>query len=354
MLRSPGAASRWERASDPGQGAAGNSQLRADLARREADDEDRSWPANAGATTILDPGTEDDLDQEIAAFLIDRRARGLSPRTLDFYRDKLRLLRRFLTAVGVDDVRAITPDVLRRYLLYLGRSHNPGGVHAAYRALRAFLRWFVLEEEPGGWKNPLRKVRPPRVSIEPLEPVPVEHIRTMVRTCRRRTFFGDRDRALLLCLLDTGCRAGEFTAINIDDIDVGAGQVLVRAGKGGKPRMVFLGSKSRRALVAYLRHLGTRDGSAPLWVTNQAKRLSYSGLRDIVRRRAKRAGVRAPTLHSFRRTFALACLRGKMDVYSLQRLMGHADLSMLRRYLAQTVEDVRKAHQRSGPVDNLL
>jgi len=294
------------------------------------------------------------LQREIAAFLIDRRTRGLSPRTLDFYQDKLTLLRSFLAAVGVDGVRAITPDVVRRYLLYLGRSHNPGGVHAAYRALRAVLLWWESEWEPNEWKNPLRKVRPPRVPTEPLEPVPTDHVKAMIRTCRRRAFFGDRDRAVLLCLLDTGCRAGEFAAIDMGDVDPATGQILVRAGKGGRPRTVFIGAKSRRALAAYLRHLGERDGSAPLWVTNQAKRLSYSGLRDIVRRRAKRASVPAPTLHSFRRAFALACLRGGMDVYSLQRLMGHADLTMLRRYLAQTSEDVRKAHQRSGPVDRLL
>jgi len=100
--------------------------------------------------------------------------------------------------------------------------------------------------------------------------------------------------------------------------------------------------------------LGTVRSQRPYGLPGKAKRLSYSGLRDIVRRRAERAGVRAPTLHSFRRAFALACLRGKMDIYSLQRLMGHADLTMLRRYLAQTVEDVRKAHARSGPVDRLL
>jgi len=187
-----------------------------------------------------------------------------------------------------------------------------------------------------------------------LEPVPAEHVKGMIRTCRRRAFFGDRDRAILLCLLDTGCRAGEFAAISIGDVDLSTGQILIRAGKGGEPPMVFIGAKSRRALAAYLRHLGERDGSAPLWVSNEAKRLSYSGLRDIVRRRAKRASVPAPTLHSFRRAFALVCLRGKMDVYSLQRLMGHADLTVVRRYLAQTVEDVRKAHARSGPVDRLL
>lgn len=294
------------------------------------------------------------LQQEIAAFLIDRRARGLSPRTVEFYEQKLSQLQRFLSREGVDRVCRITPGLLREYLLHLGRTHNPGGVHAAFRAMRAFLRWFEVEDEPDAWKNPLRKVRPPRVSIEPLEPVPVDHIRTMVRTCRRRAFFGDRDRAVLLCLLDTGCRAGEFAAINIDDVDLATGQILIRAGKGGRPRMVFLGSKSRRALATYLRHDRHGEESEPLWVTREGRRLSYSGLRDIVRRRANRAGVPAPTLHSFRRAFALACLRGDMDVYSLQRLMGHADLSMLRRYLAQTSEDVRKAHQRSGPVDRLF
>ena len=354
MLRSPGAGSRCERASDTSRGAAGNTQLRGGLARREPDDQDGPWPIDSAASTLLDPGTDEDLDQEIAAFLIDRRARGLSPRSVEFYRQKLTLLQRFLGAEGGGHVYAITPDLVRQYLLQLGRTHNPGGVHAAYRAMRAFLRWFELEEEPDGWKNPLGKVRAPRVSIELLEPVSTADVRAMIRTCRRRAFFGDRDRAVLLCLLDTGCRAGEFAAINTGDVDLSTGQILIRAGKGGKPRMVFIGAKSRRALAAYLRHLGERDGSAPLGVTNQAKCLSYSGLRDIVRRRAKRAGVRAPTLHSFRRAFALACLRGKMDVYSLQRLMGHADLTMLRRYLAQTVEDVRKAHARSGPVDRLL
>jgi len=354
MLRSSGAGSRRERRADARRGSPGKSQFRADLARRQADDQDRSWPANAGTTTIVGLGCDDDLDQQIAAFLIDRRARGLSPRTLDFYHDKLMLLRRFLTAVGVDGVRAITPDVVRRYLLHLGRSHNPGGVHAAYRALRAVLLWWESEWEPNGWKNPLRKVRPPRVPTEPLEPVPTEHVKAMIRTCRRRAFFGDRDRAVLLCLLDTGCRAGEFAAISIGDVDLATGQIAIRAGKGGRPRTVFLGSKSRRALVAYLRHLGSRDGSAPLWVTRQGRRLSYSAVRDIVRRRARRAGVPSPTLHSFRRAFALGCLRLGMDIYSLQRLMGHAGLTMLRRYLAQTVEDVRRAHARNGPVDNLL
>ena len=71
-----------------------------------------------------------------------------------------------------------------------------------------------------------------------------------------------------------------------------------------------------------------------------------------MKRRASLADVPAPSLHSFRRAFALECLRNGMDIYSLQHLMGHADLQILRRYLAQTDQDTEVAHRRGGPVDN--
>ena len=70
------------------------------------------------------------------------------------------------------------------------------------------------------------------------------------------------------------------------------------------------------------------------------------------RRRATKAQVPTPGLHDFRRAFALECLRNGMEVYSLQKLMGHADLQVLRRYLAQTTEDIAASHRVGSPVDN--
>jgi len=78
----------------------------------------------------------------------------------------------------------------------------------------------------------------------------------MLATCKRRMFTGDRDRAILLCLLDTGYRAAEFLALNVGDLNLSSGAALVRRGKGGKFRTVFLGGKSRRAAARYLRHRG--------------------------------------------------------------------------------------------------
>lgn len=89
-----------------------------------------------------------------------------------------------------------------------------------------------------------------------------------------------------------------------------------------------------------------------MWVTIIGEQLTYWGLRQIIRRRAAKAGVETPSLHSFRRFFALECLRACLDIFNLQQLMGHADLQVLRRYLAQTTRDTEQAHHRARPVDN--
>lgn len=83
------------------------------------------------------------------------------------------------------------------------------------------------------------------------------------------------------------------------------------------------------------------------------ERLSYWGLNQILFRRAKQAGIPKPGLHDFRRAFAINFLRNSpKEIYSLQHLMGHADLQILRRYLKQTDEDIAAAHRRASPVDN--
>jgi site-specific recombinase XerD len=127
-------------------------------------------------------------------------------------------------------------------------------------------------------------------------------------------------------------------------------KVLIHRGKGGKPRTVFLGKASRKSLRSYMKH--RVDNNPSMWVTDEGECLGYSGLRRILWRRAKQAGVKAPTLHSFRRAFAINMLRAGVDVFSLQKLMGHADLQVLRRYLAQTTEDIAQAHRIGSPVDN--
>lgn len=312
------------------------------------------FSADAHEQTILEFAQGAYLGISVEAFLIDRQATGLSRHTLKFYRQFLSPFIAYCDANSLRIIQDISADYLRRYFLAFSENHNPGGVHAAYRTLRAFFRWLMNEEiMPPAWKNPMLKVKPPRVANGPLEPVSIEDIRALVKTCRRGVFTGDRDRAIFLFLLDTGVRAHELCNTTTEDADLNTGSVMIRFGKGGKTRMVFIGRNTRRSLRSYLRM--RHDNSPALFVSTSGDRLTYDGLRLLLDRRSKLANlVNKPTLHDFRRAFALNMLRNGADIFALQRLMGHSDLQIMRRYLAQKDEDNRLAHMRGSPVDNNL
>jgi len=91
------------------------------------------------------------LDREIDAFLIDRRARALSARTIDYDDEKLTLFRAYLQAQGIRAVESITAPIVRRFMPELSKTHNPGGVHAVYRAVRVLTeRGEIKQDPPGG------------------------------------------------------------------------------------------------------------------------------------------------------------------------------------------------------------
>ncbi len=294
---------------------------------------------------------DDDLLTQINAFLVAKRAERLRETSLLFYSNCLAVFSGYCQSQAIKQVTQITANDLREYLLWLEQAgHNPGGIHAYYRALRAFLRWWECETEPDEWRNPLRKVKAPKVAMEPLEPAGLGAVKAMLQLCKEKTFLDTRDKAALLFLMDTGVRASDFVQLDLADCEYPSGAVTVRRGKGGKSRTVFMGRKTLRAVRVYLRLRD--DKCSALWVTDGGTRITYFGLRSMVVRRAKKVGVKPPSLHSFRRFFALQCLRNGMDIFTLQKAMGHADLTVLRLYLAQTTDDVERAHRIAGPVDN--
>jgi len=311
-------------------------------------------PPNEPRRTFLKILSPDALSRDLRDFLLDVQAANRTPGTVAFYRQKLTPFLDYLREHGITQAQDIAPNHLRAYVAALNASHSAGGAHAHWRAVRAFLRFLVREGILDS--NPLDKVRAPKVDVEPLAPVNLEHLQAMLATCDRSEM-GLRDKSILLALLDTGLRANEATALNVGDLDLNDGALMVRHSKSRKPRTVFVGKQARRALSAYLRARGNPQPDEPLWLayatTGERRRLTYAGLRDMVRRRAKAADVPAPTLHSFRRAFALTMLRHGADVVSLSRMMGHGSLPVLMRYLRQEVQDLGRVHEQHSPVDRL-
>ena len=162
----------------------------------------------------------------------------MSPRTLEYYAAQLREFQNYAEAAGVASAEALKPAHLRQYLSDLSEHRNSGGVHCAYRSLKTFLLWYEAETEPEGWKNPIRKVKNP--DDAPLQPIPLDDLKAMLATCDHKALTGSRDAAILLTLLDTGLRASELISLNLADVNLSSGTVIVRHGKGGKYRTVFM------------------------------------------------------------------------------------------------------------------
>ncbi|MCO6449312.1 MAG: tyrosine-type recombinase/integrase [Caldilineales bacterium] len=289
------------------------------------------------------------ISQAMATFLLDAQARRLTASTLSFYRYQLQPFIAFLAEHDVVWPEHITPHHIRAYLVVLQRRGlKDNSVHAAARAIRRFCRFLVVEGLIP--INPMQNVEMPRRAKHILPALDASDVEKLLQACTHA-----RDGAIVLFLLDTGCRASELTNLNVGDVNIDADSVLIREGKGRKDREVFIGRATARQLVRYYRERDQLVADDPLWLSlTTGERLTNSGLQLMLRRLGSRAGVPHCHPHTFRRTCALWSLRAGMDIYRLQKLMGHSDLTMLQRYLALASEDLKEAHRKHGAVDSTL
>lgn len=305
-------------------------------------------------TTSLYPLSQvlDNLPEWANEFYKAKRTEGVSARTQQFYKDQIRHFLRFCEGQMIENISQISASTIRNYLLWMEEhGHNPGGVHAAYRVLKTFLRWYDAEAEPQAWRNPISKVKAPKLAEEPLEPVELATVRALVASCDN-SFLGKRNKVIFLFLLDTGLRARELLSLDREAINPVTGEVSLRVGKGRKPRDVFIEKDTRKALRAYLRERGD-DQPALLVRDDLTGRLSYNGMREVFKRHSRMAGVKEPTAHDFRRAFAINMLRNGVDLVTLSRLMGHTSLKVLQRYLKQVSQDLQEAHSKGSPVAHM-
>lgn len=297
---------------------------------------------------ILDEKCERVFD----AFIVERKSRMLSPNTITVYGRELRYFAEFLAKEENYAFGDITTDAIRRYMLELSKTRNPGGCHVAFRVIKSLMIWVEEEYEPEDWKNPIRKVSPPLVRAKSKRGIDPKDIEKMIDACT--TDNAIRDKAILMFLFDTGLRGSELTALNYGDVDLHTGSVIVRHGKGDKFRVVFMGKKTLKQMRRYVNTLPKMEAGDPLFQNTSYERLAFQGLRMMVQRRANDAGLpKPPGLHDFRRAFARQCLKNGMDLITVSRLLGHSNVAVTQRYIYQDDLDLAQAYSQASPVDRM-
>ncbi len=311
----------------------------------------------------------------IEAYLAYLQAvRGLSPRTVDSYREDLVRYSDFLGERGADEAEANDLRSFAASLIAEGKATS--SVNRALSALRGYYRYLVrfgsLAVDPSrdvegfGVRRNL-----PRFLFE-------DEAAAFISLADGGDFRGTRDRAILEFLYSTGCRVAETSALRLDRIDLEGGTARV-IGKGSKERVVFLADKARAALFAYLpfrdallnrtgaalkagggprampepgETTRTRSSGGTPWffLNSKGGRLSERGIEWLIEGYASRAGIgKRISPHTFRHSFATHLVGHGADIRVVQELLGHSSVSTTQIYAHVDMERLRKVYDQAHP-----
>jgi integrase/recombinase XerD len=287
--------------------------------------------------------------------------RGLAANTLTSYRRDLRRYRAFLAEAGVDDVGAVTETQVSAFLMRLREGdadHPPLSATSAGRAVvavRGFHKFCVVDGLAG--TDPAAGVRPPAPARRLPKALPLADVEAILEASGSPgTTLALRDRALLELLYGTGARISEAVGLDVDDVDRVDATVLLR-GKGGKQRLVPIGSFALTAVDAYLTRsrpelaaVGTSERAGALFLNARGGRLSRQSAWTVLVKAADRAGVtRDVSPHTLRHSFATHLLEGGADVRVVQELLGHASVTTTQIYTLVTVDSLREVFAAAHP-----
>lgn len=296
---------------------------------------------------------------------------GKSPNAIAIVTNSVNYFFDFFTTEGRNkDVPQISQHEIRAFVLHLQQKRcfsnhrfNPvqdrglsgHTINCYLRSLRIFFSWLVSEGIIQD--NPFDRVKIPRPPRKLTPTFTDSQIQELLNVIDARTPGGYRDHTIILTLLDTGMRVSELCHLKLNDVWLEEGMLKV-LGKGNKERLIPMGKQVQRCLWHYISRFRPEPLVASgnlLFLAQDGKPLTKDRAEKIMARYGKKAGLKGVRCspHTLRHTAAVKFLRNGGDVFSLQRMLGHASLEMTRRYCELADTDVKQAHMTASPVDNL-
>lgn len=310
------------------------------------------------------------LSKLIECYEIFNLTEGKSPKTISWYTDTLVTFEKFLwnsresTLLGDIGIQEV-----REFILYLQQKQKCNGSHGAsskdrrlspftvqgfVRSLKAFYTW--LYQEGYVEDNELARLKLPKVPRNLVQTLSEEEIRQLLACLNPMTTVGARDMAIIMTFLDTGIRCSELAGLKLGDVHIEEGYIKV-LGKGGRERIVPIGNSVRKAIQRYILHFRPEplnpETIEEAFLSLDGSPLTANAIKMLFARLAKRSGVKRLHARLCRHTFATDYLINGGDVFSLQQILGHSTLEMVRNYVNLASAQVRVQHHKYSPVDRM-
>ncbi|MCW2549526.1 MAG: xerD [Mycobacterium sp.] len=285
--------------------------------------------------------------------------RGFAAHRLAAYRRDLRRYLGFLNAGGTRWLGEVGESLISDFLVALRTGdddHQPLAASSAARtlvAVRGLHRFAHREGDLPG--DAAKAVRPPALPRRLPKALAVGHVERVIAAAsihgQEEQPAGLRARALLEFLYGTGARISEAVGLDVDDLDLAQRSVRL-SGKGGKQRVLPVGSYAVEALSAWLQRgrPALQPKSPAVFVNARGGRLSRQTAWTTLRAAARRAGIEtAVSPHVLRHSYATHLLDGGADIRVVQELLGHASVTTTQVYTLVTVDMLREVYASSHP-----
>lgn len=267
------------------------------------------------------------------------------------YERDLRKLKEYLETQGITKVQDVTGTSLNSYILFLEKEGKAASTVSRYIA--SFKGFFEYCQRKGIIeKDPAERLKPPKVEKKFPQILTISETQKLMESPNLNSDKGIRDRAMLELLYATGIRVSELISLKIADMNLAMEYVICH--EKSRERIIPFGSAAKSALESYLQK--TREqmiGEAEsdyLFVNCSGKQMSRQGFWKLIKHYAEKAGIEKEiTPHTFRHSFAAHLLENGADVQSVQKMMGHADVSTTQMYVEMQAGNVRDVYKRFHP-----
>ena len=320
------------------------------------------------------------FDWQIDEFMVFCRSSQLRERTMTSYEQTLRLFQRWCEEqMKIVTVDKVTESIIRSYINDLQErgkysfyadekkkeTNHPDRrrdfrkpitittINNYIRNLRVFFNW--LDRDYVIQKNPMRKVRQLKVNRKAKEFISDDDFKKLIAQLDKSYYPEHRAFAMIMLMIDSGMRLGECSCLLLDDIDLAAHKIFLRAEitKGRRDRVVFFSPKTEMILRRWIQFKDRYVESSYLFpVKRSGASIQVSNFETNFKhylRRAKLSESISP--HCLRNNFAKRCLMSGMDIYTLSKILGHSSVTVTEQaYLDLNDEDIGKRYQNFSPV----